>query len=304
VDFLKKILVIGSLNMDLVTHVPHLPRAGETLSSIKFQKNPGGKGANQAVAAAKLGAEVAMIGKVGSDDHGLALLNSLKQAGVNTKGIRQEGTTGMAFINVSAEGENNIVLVSGANSSMQRSDIDESIILLKNSDIIIMQLEIPIDVVEYAIHLATEEKKEVILNPAPGQKLPVHLLQRVDTLIPNETELQLLTGMPTSTEEEIIDAALYVKSLGVKRIIVTMGEKGSYLINDEQQVHKPAYKIKPVDTTAAGDSYIAAFAVGLTKGMSDLEAANFASKVAAITVTREGAQPSLPTLEEVEGFIV
>jgi ribokinase len=142
VDFLKKILVIGSLNMDLVTHVPHLPRAGESLSSIKFQKNHGGKGANQAVAAAKLGAELAMIGKVGSDDHGLALLNSLKQAGVNTKGIRQEGTTGMAFIHVSAEGENNIVLVSGANSSMQRSDIDESISLIKNSDIIIMQLEI------------------------------------------------------------------------------------------------------------------------------------------------------------------
>jgi ribokinase len=149
-----------------------------------------------------------------------------------------------------------------------------------------------------------EGKKEVILNPAPGQKLPVHLLQSVDTLIPNETELQLLTGMPTSTKQEIIEAALYVKSLGVKRIIVTMGEKGSYLINDEQQVHIPAFKVKPVDTTAAGDSYIASFAVGLTKGMSDIEAANFASKVAAITVTREGAQPSLPTLEEVEGFFV
>lgn len=285
--------------MDLVAYVPHLPHPGETISSTKFQQNPGGKGANQAAAAAKLGGNVAMIGRVGVDDHGQVLLNNLKQAGVDITGIRQEGTTGMAFINVSKEGENNIVLVPGANHQVSRADIDDSIELIKESEFIIMQLEIPIDVVEYALGVAAEHRKPVVLNPAPVQRLSQRTLGMVHTLIPNETELQLLTGMPTGSLEEISVAALSLKSSGVVRIIVTMGDKGSYLINDEVQVHIPAEKVTPVDTTAAGDSYIAAFVVGLTKGMTDQEAAAFASKVAAIVVTRKGAQPSLPALEEV-----
>jgi len=285
--------------MDLVAHVSHLPHPGETISSTKFQQNPGGKGANQAVAAAKLGGAVAMIGRVGSDDHGHVLLKNLKQAGVDITGIRQEGTTGMAFINVSKDGENNIVLVPGANHQVNRQDIDDSINLIKESDLIIMQLEIPLNVVEYALQIASEHHKEVILNPAPGQTLSAKMLQMVHTLIPNETELRQLTGMPTSTMEEIVEAALTLKSFGVARIIVTMGDKGSYLLNDELQVHIPATKVIPVDTTAAGDSYIASFVIGLTKGMRDQEAAEFASKVSSIVVTREGAQPSLPTLEEV-----
>lgn len=285
--------------MDLVAYVPHLPHPGETISSTKFQQNPGGKGANQAAAAAKLGGNVAMIGRVGVDDHGQVLLNNLKQAGVDITGIRQEGTTGMAFINVSKEGENNIVLVPGANHQVSRADIDDSIELIKESEFIILQLEIPIDVVEYALGVAAEHRKPVVLNPAPVQRLSQRKLGMVHTLIPNETELQLLTGMPTGSLEEISAAALSLKSSGVVRIIVTMGDKGSYLINDEVQVHIPAEKVTPVDTTAAGDSYIAAFVVGLTKGMTDQEAAAFASKVAAIVVTRKGAQPSLPALEEV-----
>ncbi|MFJ7724675.1 ribokinase [Neobacillus sp. NPDC097160] len=299
VGSLKKILVIGSLNMDLVAYVPHLPHPGETISSTKFQQNPGGKGANQAVAAAKLGGNVAMIGRVGVDDHGQVLLNNLKQAGVDITGIRQEGTTGMAFINVSKDGENNIVLVPGANHQVTRADIDASIELIKESEFIIMQLEIPLDVVEYVLAIAAEHQKEVILNPAPCQPLSDKMLRMVHTLIPNETELQQLTGMPTSTMEELVKAALLLKSSGVVRIIITMGDKGSFLLNDELQVHIPATKVIPVDTTAAGDSYIASFAVGITKGMSDQEAAEFASKVSSIVVTREGAQPSLPTLEEV-----
>lgn len=285
--------------MDLVAYVPHLPHPGETISSTKFQQNPGGKGANQAAAAAKLGGNVAMIGRVGVDDHGQVLLNNLKQAGVDITGIRQEGTTGMAFINVSKEGENNIVLVPGANHQVSRADIDDSIELIKESEFIILQLEIPLDVVEYALGVAAEHRKPVVLNPAPVQRLSQRTLGMVHTLIPNETELQLLTGMPTGSLEEISAAALSLKSSGVVRIIVTMGDKGSYLINDEVQIHIPAEKVTPVDTTAAGDSYIAAFVVGLTKGMTDQEAAAFASKVAAIVVTRKGAQPSLPALEEV-----
>ncbi|WP_235846989.1 ribokinase [Neobacillus soli] len=297
---MKKILVIGSLNMDLVAHVPHLPHPGETISSIKFQQSPGGKGANQAVAAAKLGGNVAMIGRVGADDHGQMLLNNLRQAGVDVTGIRQEGTTGMAFINVSKDGENHIILVPGANHKVSRADIDDSIHLIQACDFIIMQLEIPLDVVDYVLTIASEHQKEVILNPAPGQPLSTKMLGMVHTLIPNETELQQLTGMPVTTIDEIVAAALVLKTSGVARIIVTMGEKGSLLLNEELQVHIPAVKVIPVDTTAAGDAYIAAFAVGLTKGLSDSESAEFATLVSAIVVTREGAQLSLPTLEEVK----
>lgn len=298
----KNILVIGSLNIDLVTRVPHLPQPGETIASRKFQKNPGGKGANQAVAAAKLGANVTMIGKVGTDEHGELLINSLRSAGVSTAGIRREGTTGMAFISVSDEGENHIVLVAGANSAVRRSDISAMRGLIEESDMIVMQLEIPLEVVKHALELAVGLGKNVILNPAPARDLPAEMLRHVYVLIPNETELQILSGMPTSTEQEIVDAARHLNSLGTQRVIVTMGDRGSYLISETLHTHIPAYPVRAVDTTAAGDAYVAAFAVGKTQGMSDVEAAKFASKVAAITVTREGAQPSLPTRDDVQRY--
>lgn len=298
----KNILVIGSLNIDLVTRVPHLPQPGETIASRKFQKNPGGKGANQAVAAAKLGANVTMIGKVGTDEHGELLINSLRSAGVSTAGIRREGTTGMAFISVSDEGENHIVLVAGANSAVRRSDISAMRGLIEESDMIVMQLEIPLEVVAYALELAVGLGKNVILNPAPARDLPAEMLRHVYVLIPNETELQILSGMPTSTEQEIVDAARHLNSLGTQRVIVTMGDRGSFLISETLHTHIPAYPVRAVDTTAAGDAYVAAFAVGKTQGMSDVEAAKFASKAAAITVTREGAQPSLPTRDDVQRY--
>ncbi|WP_307852202.1 ribokinase [Neobacillus rhizophilus] len=297
---MSKVLVIGSLNMDLVTHVPHLPKAGETISSEKFQTNFGGKGANQAVALARLGADTTMIGKVGNDDYGQSLLNNLKQSGVNTSSILEDdGPTGMAFINVSADGENNIVLVSGANHKLQTSDINQNRVLIEQSDIIIMQLEIPLEVVEYVLELAFELHKKVILNPAPAQKLTKAMLEKVHTLIPNETELQILTGMPVSNEAEILSAGYYLKTLGIERLVITAGEKGAYVINDEGEFHVPAFKVNVVDTTAAGDSFIAAFIVAETKGLSDEEAAQFANKVSSIVITREGAQSSIPTLEEV-----
>lgn len=298
----KNILVIGSLNIDLVTRVPHLPQPGETIASRKFQKNPGGKGANQAVAAAKLGANVTMIGKVGTDEHGELLINSLRSAGVSTAGIRREGTTGMAFISVSDEGENHIVLVAGANNAVRRSDISAMRGLIEESDMIVMQLEIPLEVVKHALELAVGLGKNVILNPAPARDLPAEMLRHVYVLIPNETELEILSGMPTSTKQEIVDAARHLNSLGTQRVIVTMGDRGSYLISETLHTHIPAYPVRAVDTTAAGDAYVAAFAVGKTQGMSDVEAAKFASKAAAITVTREGAQPSLPTRDDVQRY--
>ena len=300
---MSEILVVGSLNVDLVSHVPHIPKEGETISSLKFQTNFGGKGANQAIAAARLGAKVAMIGKVGNDEYGRSLINNLKQSGVDTTAIQEDtGPSGMAFINVSMAGENNIVLVPGANHTIKQADIDEYRHLIEKSDMIIMQLEIPLDVVTYVLELANQANKKVILNPAPAQKLPTEILEKVHTLIPNETELEAITGMPVSTDQEILNAALYLKSLGIKRVVVTAGDKGSYVINDETQFHVPACKVDAIDTTAAGDSYIASFVIATTKGLDDIEAARFASKVSAIVVTREGAQSSIPTLEEVEAY--
>lgn len=292
--------MIGSLNMDLVTYVPHLPQPGETIASTKFSRNAGGKGANQAVAAAKLGADVWMIGRVGSDEFGEQLLEGLQQAHVHTDGIIQGDVTGMAFINVSASGENNIVLVPGANAQFKRSDIDQMKNYIVHCDLIIMQLEIPLYIVEYVLQIASSLQKEVILNPAPAHKLSSELIKKVHTLILNETELEMLTGISISTEQQMIEAAQTIKALGVQRVIITLGAKGSLLLNNDQQVKIPAYQVNTVDTTAAGDSYLGAFAVGITTGMTDQEAAQFASKVAAIVVTREGAQQSLPTYEEVE----
>lgn len=300
---MSKIVVIGSLNADLVSHVHHLPRAGETISSIKFQTNFGGKGANQALAAARLGAEVVMIGKAGNDEYGRLIIENLKQSGVDTSGIQEDnGPTGMAFINVSAEGENNIVLVPGANHQIQKEDINKNLDLIEKSDYIVMQLEIPIDVVEYVLELANKVDKKVILNPAPAQQLSNQMLEKVHTLIPNETELEALTGMPIATDSEIVNAGLYLKSLGIQRVIVTAGDRGSYVINDEKPFHVPACKVDVVDTTAAGDSFIAAFVMATAKGLDDMEAARFATKVSGVVVTREGAQSSLPTLEEVESY--
>lgn len=297
-----KIAVIGSMNIDLVSYVHHLPQAGETISSHAFQLIPGGKGANQAVAASRLGASVSMIGKVGDDDYGTILMKSLTDSGVSVDGVQRTGTTGMAFITVSDDGENNIVLVPGANALVSEEDIERNLPILESSDLVLMQLESPISVVEYAAKRAAELGKVIVLNPAPARKLPPELLRHTHTVTPNETELEILTGMTARTIEEAEAAAQALLAMGPRRVIVTMGEKGALLVTENGAVHIPAHRVEPVDTTAAGDSFTAAFAVGMVKGMSDTEAAAFASKVAAIVVTRQGAQPSLPTLAEVEAF--
>lgn len=295
-----KIVVVGSINMDLVTHVHHLPKAGETISSHSFQLIPGGKGANQAVAAARLGAHVSMVGMVGTDENGSTLLAGMSDSKVHVEGVSRQGTTGMAFINVSDDGENNIVLVPGANALVSVEHIEQNIALLEQSDVILLQLEIPLAAVLHVAKRATEMGKLVILNPAPACELPSELLSVVHTVTPNETELEILTGMPVTTEEEVQTAARKLLESGPKRAIVTMGEKGALLVTADKATYIPAYPVEPVDTTAAGDSFTAAFAVGITKGMSEEEAASFASKVAALVVTKEGAQPSLPMIEEVE----
>lgn len=297
-----KIAVVGSINMDLVTHVHHLPKAGETIASHRFELIPGGKGANQAVAAARLGGHVSMIGMVGDDENGQIMLGGLTDSHVHIEGIKRQGTTGMAFINVSDDGENNIVLVPGANALVSTEHIADHLSILKDSDIVLLQLEIPLPVVEYTVKEAARLGKLVILNPAPARELSSELLAHVHTLTPNETELAILTGMPVDTIEEVQAAAKKLLSGGPQRVIVTLGEKGALLVTASETTHVPAFRVEPVDTTAAGDSFTAAFAVGLTQGMTETEAATFASKVAAIVVTRNGAQPSLPTFDEVQAF--
>ncbi|QQE75414.1 ribokinase [Brevibacillus composti] len=297
-----KIAVLGSLNMDLVAHVHHLPQPGETIISSRFQTIPGGKGANQAVAAARLGAKVRMIGKVGGDSYGEQLLEGLAEAGIDTEGIEREGTTGMALINVSDQGENQIVLVPGANNEVTVAYTAHHHDILTDCDVLLVQLEIPLDTVAYAVQTAHRLGKRIILNPAPAQPLPEEMLRCIDTLTPNETELELLTGMPVKTLPEIEAAAQKLLAKGPGRVIVTLGEKGALLARTDGTLHIPACQVAAIDTTAAGDAFTAAFAVAQSRGMADEEAIRFASKAAAIVVTRHGAQPSLPTLEEVEAF--
>ncbi|PAV28407.1 ribokinase [Virgibacillus profundi] len=297
---MNEILVVGSLNMDLVTYVPYLPAEGETIASSKFLTIPGGKGANQAVAMGKLGASVRMIGKVGTDEYGSMLLNSLRNSNVKTDGIIEDGLTGMAFINVAESGENNIVLVPGANAEITKLDIDQLSLFIETSDVIIMQLEIPLEVVKHVADIASKYNKKLILNPAPVMELSRELLQHVHTIIPNEVELGMLTKSNITSSEDVIRASKELISLGVKRVVVTLGSKGAVIVTNKNIIKIPAFQVEVVDTTAAGDSFIAGFAVGITKGMSDEDAAIFASKVAGIVVTREGAQSSIPTLDEID----
>ncbi|MDK2799456.1 MAG: ribokinase [Clostridiales bacterium] len=300
----SRITVIGSLNMDLVVNVSHMPKVGETIMGRNFITIPGGKGANQAVAAGKLGADVYMIGKVGTDEYGSVLMDNLKSANVDVSGVKQQENmhTGLAFINVDNSGNNNIVVVSGANGTCSKEDIDTYKNIIQESEIIILQLEIPLDTVIYAVNIAKDLNKTVILNPAPAVQLPDRLLKQVDILTPNETELEILTGIEVNSLDDVEKAARVLLGKGVNAIIVTVGEKGAVMINDSEVLHVPVEKVDVADTTAAGDSFTASLAVGLSQGMNYKEAIEFANKVATVVVTREGAQTSLPTLEEVNQF--
>lgn len=297
---MNRIVVIGSLNIDLVVNVEDFPKPGETLTSLSYKEIPGGKGANQAVAAAKLNANVAIIGKVGTDGHGDVLLDNLKEHGVDTSYIKREDTTGKAFINVDADGENHIVLVPGANYKVTKQDIDDNMALIEESDMLILQMEIPLPVIEYALEVGKKLDKKMIFNPAPAQKIDRNLLKNVHTLIPNESELEILTGLPVESKEQIEKAAQSLIELGMNQVIVTIGSQGSLIVTKDEVTHVPALKVETKDTTAAGDSFVGAYSTKLIEGYSAKEAAEFASKVAALTVTKEGAQSSLPTLEEVE----
>ena len=300
---MKNICVIGSLNMDLVVNVDTMPKPGQTIIGSNFKEVPGGKGANQAVAMARLNGNVSMIGKVGEDGFGQTLINSLKNDKVDTTYIQtSKGATGVALITVDKNAQNSIVVSPGANFEVKEDDIDNNIEAIKNSDIVVLQLETPLNTIKYALNKAKELNKYTILNPAPAVKLDDEIIKNVDLLTPTETELEIISGVSIETEEDIQKAAQIMIEKGVKELIVTLGSKGSLYINKEKSMFKKAYKVEAVDTTAAGDSYTGALAVALSQDKNIEDAMDFASKVGALSVLKEGAQSSLPTLEDVKNF--
>lgn len=300
----KTVVVVGSLNMDLVACAPRLPQRGETIFGKEFSTFPGGKGANQAVAAGKLGAKVYMAGCIGRDGFGNELMASLRSNQVNTDFIRQvDGSTGTALITVADDGANTIVVVGGANMECKSIDVDRALACCLEPGILLVQNEVPRETVEYAISTAQKKGWMVILNPAPARPIDQQLMPLVDIIIPNETEMATLTDCPVETLEELIYAAGKLLQSGVKNVIVTIGAKGAICCNESGYQQIKPYIVKAVDTTAAGDAYTGGLAAALAEGKNLVESMDFAAAVAALSVTKKGAQPSLPWRTAVEEFI-
>lgn len=294
------ITVVGSLNMDLVTNIKKTPKVGETTLGEGLDRIPGGKGANQAAAMAKLNGNVAMIGRVGEDEYGQILKNSLNKDGVTVKNIKvSKESTGVALIMVNENGDNSIVVIPGANFDLTNNDIAEAIETIKESNILVTQLETPLETVKHALETAKRLNKYTILNPAPAKKLSKEIIRNIDLLTPNETELELLSGVSINNEEDILKAGKVMINQGVKELVITLGDKGALYINENTHKYFKGYKVKAVDTTAAGDSVNGAIAVALDEGKSIDEAIEFSMKVGALTVMEKGAQTSLPTLDKV-----
>jgi ribokinase len=288
------ISVIGSINMDLVYRVPHIVKEGETLHSSSHSVHYGGKGANQAVTASQLGANVSFIGKVGKDGFGQQAKDNLANNGVNIAAIQEEGTTGQALIQVADSGENSIVLFPGANFLVTPEQIEQDSDVIRNSDVILFQLEIPLNSIERAIQIAADSGKIVILNPAPAKKLPDSLLKKVSILTPNETELALLTGIEPTSEEKLAAACQVLLDKGIGTVIVTLGSKGAFYMNKVEYGWVEAIKVDAIDTTGAGDAFNGALAVSICLGKSISEAVRTATEVAAYVVTKIGAQQEFP----------
>ena len=301
---MKKIVVIGSLNMDVVIQTPRMPEKGETISGAGVSYIPGGKGANQAFSAAKLGGRVSMIGAVGQDSAGDALIRNLEKVGVDVSGIEccPDVPTGQAFITVDQNGDNSIVLVAGANQAVTKELVDRHENLIREADLVLLQLEIPLESVEYAKEIAAALGKRALLDPAPAVSgLPSSFWKGVSCIKPNETEIGILTGRACDTEEELRASAQELRSLGAEQVLISLGEKGCLFVGENTEELFAAQKVKAVDTTAAGDCFMGALARMLSEDASMQEAIAFAQKAAAVSVTRKGAQTSMPSMEEVLG---
>ena len=303
----KRLLVVGSINLDLVASSKRIPLSGETVSGNTFNTFPGGKGANQAVAAGKLGALVSMIGRIGNDAFGTQLRASLEAASVDTKAVEVVPTSsGIALITTAEDGQNAIVVVPGANRALSPRELEKHLDVIRDAGIILAQLEIPLETIEYLATIAKRENIPLMLDPAPARELPASLLASVDWLTPNETETQTLLQRAGSElrSENVKDAAQQLLSKGCRNVLLKLGDRGCYVaLGTGEHTLIPAYRVKAVDTTAAGDAFNGAFATAMVRGSGAVASVKFAAAVAAISVTRHGAQPSMPTQAEVEAFL-
>ena len=294
----KTLCVLGSLNVDMTVSLPRMHAPGETITATGFETFTGGKGGNQAVAAAKLGAGVEMIGCVGRDAHGEWYLGTLDELGIGRSGVEisDESPTGVALIEVEQGGENRIAVVPGANGAVDTDLVSRHIDLLNRCSICLMQLEVPIESVNHAAALLRKANKMIVLDPAPARPLPDALLLLCDVVTPNESELAILTGMPTETAGQAIDAAASLLRRGVKAVLHKRGAEGAIYVTREGARLFPGYKVKPIDTTAAGDAFNAGFATGLSMDFSTEDAIRLANAVGALTTTAMGAQGAMPSL--------
>ncbi|MDF3133643.1 ribokinase [Pseudomonas extremaustralis] len=300
-----KVVVVGSLNMDLVTRASRLPRAGETLIGQTFTTVPGGKGANQAVASARLGADVSMIGCVGTDAYGIQLRDALLVEGIDCRAVSTvEGSSGVALIVVDDTSQNAIVIVAGSNGELTPASLQAFDTVLQAANVIVCQLEVPMATVGYALKRGRELGKTVILNPAPASApLPAEWYASIDYLIPNESEAGALSGVTVDSLDSARLAATRLIQAGAGKVIITLGPQGVLFSDGLVFEHLVAPKVKAVDTTAAGDTFVGGFAAALANGESEAEAIRFGQVAAALSVTRAGAQPSIPTLRDVQGFV-
>ncbi|MBC3926013.1 ribokinase [Pseudomonas lurida] len=300
-----KVVVVGSLNMDLVTRASRLPRAGETLIGQTFSTVPGGKGANQAVASARLGADVSMIGCVGTDAYGTQLREALRVEGIDCQAVSTvDGSSGVALIVVDDSSQNAIVIVAGSNGELTPASLQAFDSVLQAADVIVCQLEVPINTVGYALKRGRELGKTVILNPAPASApLPAEWYASIDYLIPNESEAGALSGVTVDSIDSAKAAATQLIQAGAGKVIITLGSQGALFTDGQGFQHLLAPKVRAVDTTAAGDTFVGGFAAALANGKSEAEAIRFGQVAAALSVTRAGAQPSIPTLHDVQGFV-
>lgn len=303
---MNKVCILGSMNMDMVITVASMPKVGETILCNDVKKLPGGKGANQAIAAKRSGAEVYMIAKIGKDENGDALLKGLQKDDINTKYVLRDDRkdTGMAIITVNSEGNNSIIVVPGSNMNISKLEILKAEEVIKDSDIVVAQLEIPMDAAAEAFKLAKKHNKLTVLNPSPSKILSSELIENTDIIIPNETEAYSITGIEVKDIESAKRASRFFFDKGIKVVIITLGENGAAIVTKNNAELIPAYKVKAIDTTAAGDGFLGALVCKINIKDISFEslkkAVEFGNKVSSIVVQRKGAQPSIPYFGEVE----
>jgi len=301
----RSIVVVGSSNTDMIIRVPRIPRAGETLLGGEFLTAAGGKGANQAVGAARAGGKVAFIARVGRDTFGDQAIAGLRRDGIDVSCVFRDklAPSGVALIFVAQDGENSIAVAGGANAKLSPSDVKKAAGVIRSAGLLVAQLETPLATVTAAVELAVKAGVPVILNPAPARPLPNSLLERISILTPNETEAELLTGIKVTDAAAAAKACSKLRSRGVGIVILTLGERGAFLADANGQRLVPGFKVKTVDSTAAGDIFNGALSVALAEGKAVFDAVRFANAAAALSVTRLGAQPSAPSRADIEKFI-